>query len=460
MKNTAKTRTEEDPLGKVRVPFNAYYGSNTTRALSNFQISGIQAPLEFISALGLVKFAAIESNASLKLLPKKQTKAMLKACHEFIDGKFNNDFVLDVFQAGAGTSYNMNVNEIIANRANELLGGKKGEYKFVHPNDHVNMAQSSNDVIPTALKITMLHLFPALLKEIQELEKEINKKAKQYKNVLKVGRTHLQTAVPITFGQEFDAYKEAIRKSREFITQQSHDLKILGIGGTAVGTGINAHPHFKNLTIKNLNKLTGIKFSSAKNLTEAANNFNSFLNFSASLRSLAVNLLNMCGDLKIMNMYSKAGLGEIILPPVQPGSSIMPGKVNPSIPENMEMICIQVLGNDRTVEIAAQKSQFELNVFCPVIMHNILQSIKILTTGMKTLRTLCIRGLKINISRVKILFENSLCTATALSPYIGYAKTAEIVKAAHKNGTTIKEEILVRKIMKEKELDRILNVAP
>lgn len=436
MNNSARKRTEQDMLGKVSVPLDAYYGSATARALRNFQISGIHISSNFMKALGIVKLAAAISNASLKLLSKNQKKAITKACQEFIANKYENEFILDIFQAGAGTSYNMNANEIIANRANELLGGKKGEYKFIHPNNHVNMAQSSNDVIPTAAKITILQMLPAFLKEIKELEKELENKAKQHKNTLKVARTHLQDAVPITFGQEFDAYKEALKKSREFITKQSEDLKILGIGGTAVGTGINAHPRYKTTMIKNLAKLTGIKYKSAKNLTETANNMNSFLNFSAALRSLSINLLNFCGDLKIMNMYSKAGLGEITLPAVQPGSSIMPGKVNPSIPESIEMICMQVLGNDKTIEIAAQKSQFELNVFCPIITYNILQSLEILTTGIKTLRTLCIKGLTINRERTKLLFENSLCAITALTPYIGYDKAAEIFKTATRRKTS------------------------
>lgn len=401
----------------------------TAKAKKNFQISGITAPEIFQKSLGMVKLAAAKANSDLKLLNSKQGKAIQKACQEFIELKFTRDFTLDIFQAGAGTSYNMNANEVIADRAK------------VHPNDHVNMGQSSNDVIPTATRIAALLMLPSLLNEIKNLEKEISKKAQAYKNTIKVGRTHLQDAVPITFGQEFDSYKEALKKSRLFIEEQAKNLQILGIGGTAVGTGLNAHPKFKNLTIKHLSKLTGIKFNSAKNLTETTNNMAPFLNFSSTLRSLAINLINLANDLKLMNMGPKAGINEISLPKVQPGSSIMPGKINPSIPEAIEMVCFQVLGNDKTIESAAQKSQFELNVFCPIIMYNLLQSMQILTNGIKTLADLCIKGLKVNKERVKELYDQSLCEATALSAKLGYDKTAKLVKSALKNGTTVKEEL-------------------
>lgn len=434
-----------------------YYGSETAKAKNNFQISGIIAPKIFRKALGMVKMAAAQTNSELKLLNPKQFKAIFQASQEFINGKFDNDFTLDVFQAGAGTSYNMNANEIIANRANELLGDKKNEYKFVHPNDHVNMAQSTNDVIPTVIRLSTLLLMPNLLESIKTIENALERIAKKHSKTLKVGRTHLQDAVPITLGQEFDAYKEAIKKSRVQIEQQSQDLKILGIGGTAVGTGITAHPKYKGLMIKNLSKLTGINFVSAKNLTEITNNMNSFLNFSAALRSLAINFLNLCANLKIMNMGPKAGISEISLPEVQAGSSIMPGKVNPGVAECLEMICIQVLGNDETIKLSCEKSQFELNVFGPVIMKNLLQSMEIMTSGLETFYKLCLKNIQINTAQIKKLFENSLCTATALSPVLGYQKTTEIVKAALEKGVTIRQEVLSRKLMTEKKLDEILS---
>jgi aspartate ammonia-lyase len=453
MKNT---RIEEDSMGKVEVPAEAYSGGQTARAENNFQISRFIAPAIFRQSLGMVKLAAAQTNTSLGLIDKKLSKAIIQACEEFIDGKFDVDFTLDVFQAGAGTSYNMNANEIIANRANEILGGKKGEYKFVHPNNHVNMAQSTNDVIPTATRIATLLSIPGLLQSLNDCESTLEKIAKKYAKLIKVGRTHLEDAVPITLGQEFDSYKEALHKAGEFVANQSGELQILGIGGTAVGTGINAHPKYRETMIKNLTKLIGLQFESGKNLTEMANNMNGFLNFSAALRSLAINTLNICSDLKLMNMGPKAGIAEITLPGVQPGSSIMPGKVNPSIPECLEMICMQVLGNDKTIEIACQKSNFELNVFCPIIMWNLLQSMEILTNGLKMLNEFALKDLQINEKQIKKLFEESLCTATSLSPKLGYSLTAEIVKSALKKGSTIRDEVLSRKLLSSKELDELI----
>lgn len=450
-----KTRTEKDSLGNIKVPLNAYFGSYGTRAKHNFNISDLRISTKFIEALGIVKLAAVKANNKLGLINAKNHQAIVTACKEFISGKFNTEFDLDVFQAGAGTSYNMTANEIIANRANEIMKGKKGEYKFVHPNDHVNMAQSTNDVIPTTTRIATLLLLPKLLSAIKSLEKEIEKKAQTHKNLIKVGRTHLQDAVPIKFSQEFDSYKEALKKSREFLTAQSNDLKILGIGGTALGSGINTHPKYKDQVVKILSELTGIKFKSAKNLTETTNNVNSFVNFSAALRSLSINLLNFCSDLKIMNMGPKAGINEISLPEVQPGSSIMPGKVNPSIPESIEMVCLQALGNDKTIELSAQKSNFEINVFCPIIAYNLLQMMEILTNALNTLRELAIKNLTVNTKKIQETFEKSLCTATGLSPILGYKLTAEIVKAALKKDISIKQEVLERKLFSEKDLEKI-----
>lgn len=458
MEEPNKTRSEKDFLGSVKIPSATYYGVYTFRAKNNFQISGIQAPQAFRKALGIVKLAALETNFSLELIGKKEKAAMRQAIKEFLKGKFNSDFCLDIFQAGAGTGYNMNINEIIANRANELLGKEKGKYKPIHPNNHVNMAQSSNDVMPTAIRLAVLFELPELLKEIHELEKTIGKKQKKYANLIKVGRTHLQDAVPISFGQELDSYRQAISKSRRMIEQQAEDLKILGIGGTAVGTGINADPKYKPAMIENLIQLTGIHFEKSKNATEIANNMNSFMNFSAGLRSLATNLINFMLDLKIMNTGPLAGLAEILLPKVQPGSSIMPGKINPSVLENVEMVCFQVLGNDKTIELAAQRSNFELNVHAPVIMYNLLQSIQILTNSIRTLQLLCIKNMEVNEKRVKELFKKSLSPVTALVPYIGYEKTAEIVKATLKKGITIKQELRQRKLLTEKEMEKIFSI--
>lgn len=449
-------RTEEDSLGQVKIPKEVYYGATTARALKNFQISGRAAPNVFREALGLVKLAAAQSNSSLKELDPKLAKAIIKAAEEFIAGKFNQDFSLDVFQAGAGTSYNMNANEIIANRANESLKASKGSYKHVHPNNHVNMAQSTNDVIPTATRIASLLSLPPLLKALSNTEEALKKIAKKHAKLIKVGRTHNQDAVPISLGQEFDSYAEAIRKSREFIEERSQELQILGIGGTAVGTGINAHPKYASKMVKNLSDLTGIEFKEGKNLTEMANNMNAFLNFSSSLRALSTNILNLCHDLKFMNSGPKAGLGEISLPPVQAGSSIMPGKINPSIPECMEMICLQAMGNDQVIALAAQKSQLELNVYCPLIMSNLLSSMEILTNGLNMLCEYCLNHLQVNEKRIEELLDNSLCTATALAPVLGYALTADIVKCALKHKHTIKEEVLSRKLLSESQVKKLL----
>lgn len=457
MQKGIQTRTEKDSLGSIKVPKEAYYGAFTARTQKNFQVSSLRASKAFREALGIIKLAAARSNATLGLLTKKQENAIERASKEFMEGKFDNEFNLDVFQAGSGTSYNMNANEIIANRANEILGGKKGKYEFVHPNNHVNLAQSTNDVIPTAIRIAALLLLPQLFEELKKLEEEIGKKQEKYKDIVKVGRTHLQDAVPITFGQELDSFREALKKSYDFIERESYYFYILGIGGTAVGTGINTDPLYKKLIINNLSKFLGMRFERAKNSTEIANNMNVFLNFSSTLRSLATDLTNLSNNLMLMSMGPKAGIAEITLPKTQPGSSIMPGKINPSIPEAVMMACFHVLGNDRIIELAAQRSQFELNVMSPLIMFKLLESIEILTKTMGMLRTSCIKGLKANEKRIKRLLERSLSNATVLVPYLGYTETAEVVKASLKKGITVKEELLRKKIYNAKELLELLS---
>ncbi len=457
MPNTNKFRSETDSMGELKVPQEAYFGAFTVRAAENFQISDLKAASFFKTALALVKLSAAQTNCKLRIITKKQETAIIKAAQEFIAGKFDQDFTLDIFQAGAGTSYNMNINEILANRANEILGGKKGTYEFVHPNDHVNQSQSTNDVIPTASRVAALLAISGLLKELKTTTNEFAKIAKKESKTLKVGRTHLQDAVPITLGQEFDSYKEALTKTATMIELLKKDLHILGIGGTAVGTGINTDPSYQKSIVQNLAKNSKLKLIPGKNLTELANNMNSFVGLSSSLRALAINLLNISGDLKMMNMGPKAGLMEITLPPVQPGSSIMPGKVNPSILEALDMICFQVIGADHTIELAAARSQFDLNVYCPIIIHNLLTQIQILTNGLKMLREKALQKLEINRSHIKKTFEESLCTGTALAPYIGYNQTADVIKTALKKGTTIRAEILNRKLLDAKKLDLILS---
>jgi aspartate ammonia-lyase len=428
MAKSSKTRTEKDSLGQLKVPADAYFGIFTTRALGNFQISNMRAPAIFRRSLGLVKSAAAQANTSLKQLEPRIGKIIIKAAEEFAEGKFDTDFRLDVIQAGAGTPFNMNANEIIANRANVSLKAKLGTNKPIHPNNHVNLGQSSNDVNPSTTKVAILLQLPALLTEAKKLEKSLATKASQFKSIKKVGRTHLQDAVPIPLGQEFDAYSRAITRSRTLIEKVSEDLYELSLGGTAVGTGILAHPKFKKTIVANLSKLTGLKLKSAQNLTEAANNYMPFSDFSSTLTSLSSNLFRIAMDLKFLGSGPNAGLAELKLPTVQPGSSIMPGKVNPSIPESVEMAHYQVSGNHETVRLAAMHGQLELNSNCPIIMYNILQSIEILTNICTTFRTRCIDGLTADKKRIKELYDNSLCEATALVPKLGYDKVAEMVK--------------------------------
>lgn len=424
----------------------SYFGAFTARAKENFQISGHSAPKIFVQALGMVKLCAAETNLELELIDKKYKQALLQACEEFMQGKFLSQFTIDIFQAGAGTSYNMNANEIIANRANELLKAPKGSYKYLHPNNHINLGQSTNDIIPTALRLAALLSLPGLHAQIKGLTKAIKELAKKHAQTIKVGRTHLQDAVPISVKQEFDSYKEALLHSQSQILQATEELKTLGIGGTAVGTGLNAHKNYHKLMLEKLSEKTKIHFKSAKNFTETSNNMNVFMNFSAALRSLATNLLNFCSDLSLLSMGPKAGISEITLPEVQPGSSIMPGKVNPSIPEAVQMVALQVLGNDQTIALACQRSNLELNVFCPLIMSNLLNSMKFLENGIKTLTQKCIKGLKINKDRIDELLTNSLATATELTMKLGYDLTAEIVHSALKNNRTLQEELRIRKI--------------
>jgi aspartate ammonia-lyase len=416
-------RTEKDSIGQVKVPSNAYYGAFTARALNNFQISGLKAPAIFRKALGLVKLAAAEANTSLGELNKQSGKAIIQAAKEFSEGKFDTDFRLDAIQAGAGTSYNMNANEIIANRAN----------KSIHPNNHVNKGQSSNDVNPSATKIAILLSTPKLEEETKKLIKSLSKKSTKYKSLKKAGRTHLQDAVPITYGQVFDSYSKALDRSLKTLIKSSEDLYELSLGGTALGTGITAHPKFKTTVITNLNKLTGLKLKSCPNLTEGATNFAPFSDFSNAVTSLASNLYRIAMDLKILGSGPNTGLAELKLPAVQPGSSIMPGKVNPSIPEAVEMAFYQISGNNKTIRLASSNGQLELNTNCPIIMYNLIQSIEILTNTATMFRTRCIDGLEVNKKRVKELYDGSLVDATELVEKLGYDKVAEMVKKGKLN---------------------------
>lgn len=449
-------RTEKDVMGSIEVPADAYYGAFTQRAKINFQISGIRAHKEFLISLATIKKAAALTNMELKQLDEKIGNAILKAADEVIAGKFDSYFVLDVYQAGAGTPFNMNCNEIIANRATEFLGGKLGQY-IVNPNNHVNMAQSTNDVVPTATRIAILALAKNLISEIKFFENSLRNKAKQFNFISKVGRTHWEDAVPITLGQEFESYAVSIAKDINRIWLFSEELKELGIGGTAIGTGITTHPKFHETIVKKLNELTNLDLKTSKNLIELTQNYNCFVSFSSGLKMLAIDLVRIANNLSILNMGPKAGISEILLPDVEPGSSIMPGKINPSIPECVIMVGFDVMGKDKTVELAAQYSILELNVMCPVIAYNILQSMKILTSALKMFREFCIDGIKADEERCKELLDKSTAIATALNPYIGYQITSKIVKEALKNNDSIKNTVLKYKLIDEKALNKILS---
>jgi len=421
-------RQEKDSLGTVKVPENAYYGAFTARALSNFQISSMRAPAIFRKSLGLIKLASASANIKCKQLDANIGKAIEQAAKEFSEGKFDTDFRLDIVQAGAGTPLNMNANEIITNRANTLLKSKLGANKPVHPNNHVNLGQSSNDVIPSATKISALLSLSKLLEETKRLEKALAIKSTQYKAIKKAARTHLQDAVPISLGQVFDAYRASIERSRKTVEKSSENLEELSLGGTAVGTGINAHPQFKKEVITSLKTLTGLNLRSCENLTEGATNFAPFSDFSNALTSLASNMYRLAMDLKLLSSGPRTGLSELKLPAVQPGSSIMPGKVNPSIPEAIEMTFYQISGNSETIRLASSNGQLELNTNCPIIMYNLLQSLEILTNATETFRTKCVENIEANKKRIKDLYDGSLCEATELVPRLGYDKVAEMVK--------------------------------
>lgn len=421
-----KTRKEIDALGPVEVPAESYGGSFAARAHANFQISNLRAYESFKVGLAFIKMAAAEVNSELGYLPKKSRDAILAAAKEFLDGAFDADFQLDVYQAGAGTPYNMTLNEIIANRANELLGGKKGDYSPIHPNNHVNMSQSSNDVIPTALRLAALMDISGLILSALELVEAFEKKANSFDSVLKVGRTHLQDAVPVTLGQEFYAYASSLNHALDRVDLAASELLQLGIGGTATGSGINTHPRFAEMMRANLGKRMGVPFQEL-NPFENSNSMAVFAHLSAALRGLSGEVLRICDDLRLM---ASGPFGEIQLPEVEPGSSIMPGKVNPSVLECMSMICVQVSGLDHAIALSAQRGQLELNWYTPLIMVDLLHAIEILDHGFVMLRTHCIEGIEAHSKQMKATLESSSAMATALAPVLGYHEVAELVKKA------------------------------
>jgi fumarate hydratase class II len=445
-------------MGSVKVPANAYYGAQTQRARENFQISGIVFPRRFIRALGIVKKSSAEVNMRLGLLDEKRGKAIAQAAQEITDGKLDQEFVVDVFQTGSGTSTNMNANEVIANRAAELLGGAKGDKALVHPNDHVNMSQSSNDVFPTAIHVAATEaLVERLLPALKKLLMALERKAREFADVIKPGRTHLQDAVPITLGQEFSGYASMISHGIERVEKAKASLLELAIGGTAVGTGLNAHPDFGNLVVERINEITGLEFSPSKNRFESLQSKDAAVEASGATRSVAVSLMKIANDLRLLSSGPLTGLGEIELPAVQPGSSIMPGKVNPVIPESVNMVCAQVIGNDLTITIAGQSGTLELNTMMPLIAFNLLQLIEIEANAAEIFAEKCVAGIVANRKRCMELAERSYALATAIAPSLGYDRAAEMVKRARAQNKTIREVMIEEGIPKE-EVDRILDL--
>ncbi|MBC7236717.1 MAG: aspartate ammonia-lyase [Chloroflexi bacterium] len=450
-------RQETDSLGPVYVPDDALWGAQTQRAIENFSISGLKQSPAFIRNSALVKRAAAEVNMALGQLDEERGRAIVRAAAEIMEGRWHEQFVVDPFQAGAGTSHNMNVNEVIANRANELLGGRRGVYKPVHPNDHVNMAQSTNDVIPTILRVTAAELGAKLLEAVAELVAALEDKARAFDGILKPGRTHLQDAVPVRLGQEFGAYAHAVRRDGERIARALEGVKELGIGGTATGTGLNAHPDYHLAMVAKISELTGVTFRSSGNLFASMQSAADFADLSATLRTLALTLTRIANDLRLMSSGPTTGLGEIRLPAVQPGSSIMPGKVNPVMAEMLNMVCYHVIGNDQTVALCVQAGQFELNVMTPILAYNLIQSLEVFTNGIRAFTSRCVLGIEANAERCRELAEKSMGLATALNPYIGYSAASKVAQEAQARGVSLRQVVLEHGLLSAEQLDAILD---
>jgi fumarate hydratase class II len=450
-------RLEKDTMGELAVPADAYYGVQTARAVQNFPISGLRFPRSFIRALGLIKWAAATVNASLGLLDKKTAEAVRKAAREVVEGRWDREFPLDIFQTGSGTSTNMNANEVIANVASESLGGARGG-KLVHPNDHVNLGQSSNDVIPTAIHVAAVEMIERLLlPALSGLHRALAAKAKEFDKVVKIGRTHLQDATPIRLGQEFGGYARQIELGLARARQAQATLAELALGGTAVGTGLNTHPEFPRRVIAILSKEIGVTLKEAVNHFEAQSAQDSLVQASGELRTIAVSLMKIANDIRWLGSGPRCGLGEIQLPETQPGSSIMPGKVNPVIAESVTMVAAQVIGNDVTIAVAGQAANFELIVMLPVMAYNLLQSIELLARSAENFATRCIQGITADEVRCRSSIEQSLAMCTALAPEIGYEAAAKIAKEAYRTGKTVREVALSQKVLPESRLSAILD---
>ena len=455
-----KYRTEFDSIGKIKVPGDKYWGASTERSNKYFNIGDLLVRPLVIHSIAIIKKAAAIVNANNRDLDQKLSRYIIKAAEEVIKGKLDDHFPLKVWQTGSGTQTNMNVNEVISNRAIQMMGGKMGTKEPVHPNDHVNKSQSTNDVFPTAMHIAIaIKAKEKLLPSLKLLEKEIGKKSKEFKKIIKVGRTHLQDATPLTLGQEFSGYHSQLKKCILRIEVALKEIYNLAQGGTAVGTGLNTRKNFDKKIIREISKITKLPFKPSSNKFAALAAHDEIVNFSGSLNTTAVCLMKIANDIRFLGSGPRAGYGELILPSNEPGSSIMPGKVNPTQTEAVTMVCVKVIGNHNGITMAGSHGHFELNVFKPLIIHNILQSIEIMSDSAKTFALFCVKGIKADKKRIKHLLDNSLMLVTALAPKIGYDKAASIAKKAHKNGTTLKEEVIKAGFIKEKDYDKIMNPA-
>jgi len=452
-------RVEKDYLGAKNIPKDAYYGVQTQRALDNFSISGLHLQKQLIYAITHIKKAAASANQKEKRLDSKKAKAIQKACDDILKGKLDSQFTVDVFQAGAGTSENMNVNEVLANRALEIMHKKKGDYTIIHPNDHVNLAQSTNDVFHSAMHIAAYtEITKNLLPTLQQLQKALEKKAHQWKKVIKTGRTHLKDAVPMTLGQEFSGYAAMLVKNYKHIKEDTETLREINLGGTAIGTGINTSKNYKKYVYQALAQSTRIKLKPTVNFFEGTASLGPIATAHAPLKVLAENLIKIANDLRLLSSGPLGGFNEITLPAIQPGSSIMPAKVNPAIAEMLDMVCFQVLGNDTTIGLCSQAGQLELNVMMPLAAYTLLNSIHILSNSMHTFTERCVKGIKANEQKCKEYVEKNPILVTALTPYIGYQKAADVAKRAYHEERSVKDIVREEKLMDLKVLEKILNI--
>ena len=455
--NEMEFRVEKDSIGTKDVPENVYYGVQSLRAAENFHITGLNMHPEIINSLAYIKKAAAITNCEAGLLDKRRTQAIVQACDEILEGKFREDFIVDPIQGGAGTSLNMNANEVIANRAIEILGGKKGDYSVVNPNDHVNCGQSTNDVIPTAGKMTSLRLLKKLKKQLLRLHSALEQKADGFDSVIKMGRTQLQDAVPIRLGQEFKAYSVAILRDLNRMDKAMDEMRTLNMGGTAVGTGLNADESYLRRIVPNLSEISGMDLVQAYDLIDATQNLDSFVAVSGAVKACAVTLSKIANDLRLMSSGPRAGFGEINLPAKQNGSSIMPGKVNPVIPEVVNQVAFNAIGNDMTITMAAEAGQLELNAFEPIIFYCLFQSIDTIAYAVNTFVDNCVIGITANETRCRYFVENSVGIITAICPYVGYQKAAEIAKEAIKTGESVRKLIIEKGLLTKEQMDEIMD---